>query len=149
MIIDHIHHADVYLNLSPRFAAGFEFLKHLDFDSLQPGRNEIDGDVLFVNAQEYQTRLLQDGKWEAHRTYADIQFIVEGEERIGYAPLTSMRLKTEYSAERDVAFYEGPGDFIVLRKGDFGIYLPQDVHMPCIAVSEPGTVKKVVLKVLL
>lgn len=149
MIIDHIRHADFYLNLSPRFAAGFKFLQTLDFDALTPGRNDIEGDSLFVNSQEYETRLLENGKWEAHRTYADIQFIVEGEERIGYAPLESMKLKTEYSPERDVAFYEGDGALITLRQGDFGIYLPQDVHMPCIASGAPTKVKKVVVKVLL
>jgi len=149
MIIDQIVHSEHYLKLSPRFAAGLEFLKNLDFDSLQTGRNELDGSALFVLKQEYTTRFRDAGKWESHRLYADIQFVVEGEELIGYAPLESMTVKTGYQAERDCAIYEGQGDFIRLRKGDFGIFLPQDVHMPSIAVDQPAPVRKAVVKVLL
>ncbi|MFZ4388246.1 MAG: YhcH/YjgK/YiaL family protein [Chthoniobacterales bacterium] len=149
MIIDHINHSDTYLNLSPRIAKGLEFLKALDFDSLQPGKSEIDGSSLYIISQEYETRDLSDGKWESHRLYADIQMVVDGEERIGYAPLESMTVKTGYLAERDCAIYEGEGDFIRFRKGTFGIFFPQDVHMPSIAVSQPSNVKKVVVKVLL
>lgn len=149
MIIDHISHADHYLNISPGIAAGLKFLKTLDFDSLQPGRNDIDGDSLFVMIQQYSTRFPDDGKWESHRRYADIQFVVEGEEQMGYAPLESMTVKTGYVAERDCTIYEGAGDFIRFRKGDFGIFFPQDVHMPSIAVDQPAAVKKAVVKVLL
>ena len=149
MILDHISHSNLYLKLSPGIAAGLEFIRTLDFASLQPGRNEIDGDSLFIMCQEYETRDLKDGKWESHRQYADIQFIVDGEERIGYAPLESMVVKTEYLAERDCAIYEGNGDFLSFRKGTFGIFFPQDVHMPSIAAGQPAPVKKVVVKVLL
>lgn len=75
--------------------------------------------------------------------------IVEGEERTGCAPLESMTVKDEYLAERDCAIYEGAGDFIRFRKGAFGIFFSQDVHMPSIAVGQPSPVKKVVVKVLL
>jgi len=149
MIIDHISCLEEYLNLSPRIAKGLTFLKSLDFDSLQPGRNDIDGDLLFAISQEYETRDPKDGKWESHRLYADIQMVVEGDELIGYAPLGSMAVKTEYVAERDCAIYEGEGDFIRFQKGTFGIFFPQDVHMPSIAVDQPSPVKKVVVKVLL
>ncbi len=149
MIIDHINYSDAYLNLSPRIRKGLEFLKALDFDTLQPGRNDIDGDSLFAISQEYETRDPKDGKWESHRLYADIQMVVDGEERIGYAALESMVVKTEYLAERDCAIYEGAGDFIRFQKGVFGIFFPQDVHMPSIALDQPSHVKKVVVKVLL
>jgi len=149
MIIDLLHNADNYSPLSPRFASGLAFLKDLDFGALKPGRNDIDGDSLYVMCQEYETRPMEKGVWESHRAYADIQFVVEGEELIGYAPLVSMIVKDAYRADGDCALYEGSGDFIRLRAGQFGIFLPQDIHMPGIAVTQPSPVKKVVVKVLL
>lgn len=149
MIIDLLHHAACYSHLSPRFDAGFAFLKELDFGALKPGRNDIDGDSIYAMCQEYETRPMEKGVWESHRAYADIQFVVEGEELIGYAPLTSMAVKEAYRADRDCALYEGRGDFVRLHAGQFGIFFPHDVHMPGIAVARPSPVKKVVVKVLL
>jgi len=149
MIIDLLHNSDHYSPLSSRFAAGLAFLKGMDFGALKPGRNDIDGDLLYVMCQEYESRPMEKGVWESHRAYADIQFVVEGEELIGYAPLESMRIKDAYRADGDYALHEGTGDFIRLRAGQFGIFLPQDVHMPAIAVAKPSPVKKAVVKVLL
>jgi YhcH/YjgK/YiaL family protein len=44
---------------------------------------------------------------------------------------------------------EGKGDFFIVREGTFVILLPQDGHMPGIAVSTPQPVKKCVVKVAL
>ena len=149
MIIDHIRNWTRYASLSPLFAEGFEFLQNFDFRALQLGRNNIHGDSLYVMCQEYETRPMEKGKWESHRMYADIQFVVEGEELIGYSPLESMAVTEGYQLDRDCAFHDGEGDFIRLRQGQFGIFLPQDVHMPGIAVTQPSPVKKAVVKVLL
>lgn len=149
MIIDHIHHSNRYASLSPLFAEGFAFLQNFNFSAMQPGRNDLHGDSLYVMRQEYETRPMEEGKWESHRAYADIQFIVEGEELIGYSPFESMAVKEAYRSDRDCAIHAGEGDFIHLRHGQFGIFLPQDVHMPGIAVARPSPVKKVVVKVLL
>jgi YhcH/YjgK/YiaL family protein len=149
MIIDLLHHSDHYSSLSPRIASGLAFLKDVDFGALKLGRNDIEGDSLYAMYQEYDTRAMEQGAWESHRAYADIQFIVEGEELIGYAPLTSMIVKDAYKADGDYALYEGSGDFLHLRAGQFAIFWPQDVHMPGVAVTQPSAAKKVVVKVLL
>ena len=147
MIVDHIAHADLYAPLSPRFSKGLAFLKQLDFEALQPGRNEIDGS-LFAMRQEYETRPLEKGLWEAHRKYADIQFVVEGVELAGVTPLESTCVSQEYQEDKDCSLHTGTGDFFRLGAGQFAIFFPQDVHMPCIAVAEtPSPVKKVVVKV--
>lgn len=149
MIIDHIRNWNSYFSLPARFARAFSFLKRLDFQTLRPGRNDIEGDSLFAMCQEYETKSPGEGKWESHRSYADIQYVAGGEELIGYAPLESMIVREAYRQDSDCAFYHGAGDFIRLRQGQFGIFLPQDVHMPGIAVGGPSPVRKVVVKVLL
>jgi len=38
---------------------------------------------------------------------------------------------------------------VVLKEGDFAIFLPEDAHMPGAAFKEPAKVKKIVVKVQL
>jgi YhcH/YjgK/YiaL family protein len=54
-----------------------------------------------------------------------------------------------YSAERDVAFYTGQGDWLTLAAGMFAVFFPQDVHRPGAQAGPPTVVKKVVMKVAL
>jgi len=149
VIIDHIRNSDRYFSPASQFATGLAFLQQFDFSVLPPGRTDIDGDSLYIMRQEYETKAPEEGKWESHRVYADIQFVVEGEELIGYAPLEAMTVKEPHCPVSDCTFFSGTGDFIRLRKGQFGVFLPQDVHMPGIAVAGPAPVKKVLVKVLI
>ena len=55
-------------------------------------------------AQTYPAKPASEGRWEAHRQYADIQFIASGRERMGIAALRNMREIEAYDAGRDVAF---------------------------------------------
>jgi len=87
MIIDSLENSSRYECLHPRFKAALEFLKRPDIEATPIGRLELDGALLFALTQEYETKPIHDGKLEAHKKYIDIQFIVSGEEFIGYAPL--------------------------------------------------------------
>lgn len=84
---------------------------------------------------------------EAHRKYIDIQYLIEGEELIGVAPLASMERVAEAAPERDIWFYEGETAKLPLSGGRFAILFPQDAHAPCIAAGECRPVRKVVVKV--
>ena len=149
MIIDTLDRADTYTALGPRFKAGFDFLRNTDLKNVELGRHEIDGDNVFANVQTYTTKSLENGIWEAHRTYADIQYIVAGRERMGLALIGDMTETTPYDAEKDAAFFDGEGDMVRFTPGMFGLYLPQDVHMPGITDESPDEVRKVVVKVRL
>ncbi len=152
MILDTLDHADWYHHLGEGFRLAFEYLRSEEAARVEPGRHDLDGDRVFVNVQEYTTRPASDGLWEAHRKYADIQAIVRGRERIGYAPLAEMVEDRAYDGEADVAFYRdegGAGSTLVAREGMFAIFLPRDVHMPCLVDGAAGAVRKAVAKVLL
>jgi len=150
MILDRLDHCDVYRRLSANFAAGFDYLRSTDLTALADGRYVITGDDVFALVQSYQTKPVSQGKWEAHRTYADIQYVIAGRERMGVAPIERMRVQTPYDAKTDLEFFTGDGQFVLVEQGSFAIFLPQDVHMPTIAVDEnPAAVKKVVVKVRL
>jgi YhcH/YjgK/YiaL family protein len=151
VILDRLSNANIYRRLSERFAAGFDYLSR-DLSNVPDGRYEIiGGDEVFAMVQSYQTKPREQGKWEAHRKYADIQFIIAGRECMGIAPIEAMRTQTPYDAEQDLEFFTGTGDgqFMTVEEGSFAIFLPHDVHMPTIAIDAPGKVKKVVVKVRL
>ncbi len=152
MITDRLSNSHLYAPLHPRFAQSFEWLKQTEFavnsdrEALPVGRIELDGKDLYVMVQEYSTKLPEAGKWEAHRRYIDIQYILSGREIIRYANIDRLRAG-DYLPERDFQALSGDGDSLVLSAGDFMILFPQDAHMPGMAVEAPVPVKKVVVKV--
>ena len=90
----------------------------------------------------------EQGKWECHRNYVDIQYIAEGVEQIGVNHIDKMHVVTEYNPEKDVAILGGKGDYVTLSEGSYGIFFPEDAHQPKVAPDNiPGPVKKVVIKV--
>ncbi len=148
MIVDRIDNKNLYVNLSPGIRAALNYLTETDLSALKVGRYDIDGDDLFALVQEYQTIPQEQGKWECHRKYIDIQFIVEGTEQIGYANVRDMKIVTEYNPVKDISFLTGKGNYVTLNKGFFGIYFPNDAHMPKVAPDNTtGKVKKVVVKI--
>jgi biofilm protein TabA len=149
MIIDQISNSKLCENIYPRLAKAFRYLTTENFINIEPGTYEIEGKEIFAMVSTYETHPVDEMKWEAHRKYLDIQVLIEGEERMGFAPLSSVKEVIPYNEEKDIAFYRGSGDFVTLGKGQFVIFMPQDAHQPCIQKGLPGYVKKVVIKVLL
>jgi YhcH/YjgK/YiaL family protein len=148
MIIDTLDNAATYETLGPRFAKAFDYLKCGRAATDEPGVHKLDGDDVYVSVQTYDTKPKDQCRWEAHQVYADVQYVVKGCERIGYAPLDGMAPEQAYDAENDVAFYTGEGIPLRVPAGTFTVFLPQDVHMPCIAENgSPQPVRKVVVKV--
>jgi YhcH/YjgK/YiaL family protein len=147
MVIDTLENCTRYETLHPRFKAAFDFLKRPGIDATPVGRLELDGALLFALTQAYETKPIQEGRLEAHKKYIDIQFVVSGEEFIGYAPLNNQAVAKPFDAEKDIAFYDGEAWFTLLRKGMFAIFFPQDAHLPGRYTEKTAQVKKIVLKI--
>lgn len=147
MIFDNMTNFDCYHGLGEKFRKGFDFLRNTDLKNLENGKYEIDGDEIFVSVQDYDSKPLSEGKFEAHKIYADIQFIIKGEERLGFGNVKDFSPSTSYDETKDIVFLEGKGDFVKAKEGDFLVFLPQDAHMPCICVDNPRYVKKAVVKI--
>jgi YhcH/YjgK/YiaL family protein len=146
VIIDDLRCAAWYYGLGPRLAAGLRYLVDTDFSTVAPGRYQIEGQDLFALVQEYDTKSRDQGAWEAHRAYTDIQYVVTGAELMGYACIDRLQAGA-YDAERDFLKLDGDGDFALLRAGTFMVLAPQDAHMPGVALAASMRVKKVVVKV--
>lgn len=150
MIFDHLSQLHRYECCSSRLPAAFEFLRTKDLQTLEIGRHEIDGDRIFALVQEYQTKLAAQAMWEAHRKYIDVQFIVAGEERMGYAPLETMSSVSDYDEQSDAIKLAGNdrnGSELIVSAGMFAIFFPHDAHRPTMAANEPCVVRKIVIKV--
>jgi YhcH/YjgK/YiaL family protein len=65
--IDNLSHYDV-----PHKADILTFLKANYPGALPVGEIEINGRELFVRPSEYETKKPEEGKFEAHRVYADL-----------------------------------------------------------------------------
>jgi biofilm protein TabA len=146
MIFDLLENHARYTGLGPNLAAAFDYLVNTDLAALKPGRINLQGDALYVLVQEYTTKPAEQGLWEAHRRYIDVQYIFSGRERMGFAHLSTMQLG-EYVPERDFQPMTGSGNQIDVFAGAFVIFHPEDAHMPGLAVTIPEPVKKIVVKV--
>jgi YhcH/YjgK/YiaL family protein len=150
MILDRLEYASAYRGLGRRVVAALEYLAATDFRQVPLGRHELDGTALVAIVQRYTTKPAAEARWEGHRRYLDVQYVVEGGERFGYAPLRPEWTVVEpYDADRDIAFVRAQGSFFELSEGSFAILAPHDLHAPGLHLVEstPGEVLKVVMKV--
>jgi YhcH/YjgK/YiaL family protein len=149
MILDKLENAALYTSISENLKIGFDFLATTDFTHFEPGKYEIAGMNVFAIVSEYQSKEHQDCRPEAHRNYADIQYIVSGREIIGFATLNNQPVTEEYNTDKDIIFFSGETTPLILEAGMFAVFFPQDVHRPCMQLNGPENVKKVVVKVLI
>lgn len=147
MILESLANSDSVARINERFAKAVAFLRRPDLATLANGKYPIDGDAVFAMVQGYTTKPCDQCVWEAHRKYADVQYIIEGRESFGYAPLESMRVTQPYDAARDVMFLDGAGVVIPVDAGNLLVFAPHDAHRPGIAAGEPMPIRKVVVKV--
>ncbi|MCQ6276864.1 YhcH/YjgK/YiaL family protein [Bacillus sp. V3B] len=147
MIIDKLSNATFYEGLHPRLKKGLQFLQENDLNSLPVGKYDIEGDKAFVLIQEYETKAVEEGRYESHYQYTDIQCMVQGEERMGYTNVENVKVNEE-DKEKDILFYEGNGDLLLVKAGYFAIFTPQDAHMPAICIDQPKSIKKALVKAL-
>lgn len=148
MIYDLINNSDLYLSINPNLKSAFDFLRKKDLFALEIGRHEIDGENSFALVSEYKSKDESAGRWEAHKNYLDIQLVLMGKEKFGFSNLKEMtKVTAEYSAENDIMFFEGSGNFLELSVGYFVIVFPSDAHKPSITGEIESDVRKIVVKV--
>ena len=152
MIIDKIENCGLYYGMHKNFQRAFEAIKNALDKDMPVGKYEIDGSDLFISVQEYNTKLEENARFEAHRKYIDIQYIVSGEEVVEVTDISKTSIETEYNEAKDMEFYTTNGRVWKgsLTTGEYGIFFPNDVHRPALAVDgQPAPVKKILVKIKL
>lgn len=110
-----------------------------------PGTIQLSGGNRIL-VQEGTTKDAREKICEAHRKYLDIQYIVEGEETVGWAPLDTLTLQGDFQEEKDVGMYQGPVDFMRIGQGYCYVVFPEDAHLPGAHLDTPKAYKKLVFK---
>lgn len=144
MIYDILANLTHYKGIHKNLDTAIDYLAGCDLSTLPNGRNEVDGDNVFVNVMDAAYHAAEDGSFEAHHTYADIQISLTGDECIGWKPLSAFPAWDEN--EETKLFEEKPAADVILpmTKGTFVILFPEDAHAPGIGT---GTGHKAVAKV--
>ena len=102
----------------------FEYMRVNDLKSIKPGTFPIDGKNVYAIVTEGPGKEFEQGKWESHRHYNDIQCIISGKEKIGIAPVTSLKVTEPYDNSKDIAYYTGKGKYYIAVPGEFFIFFP-------------------------
>jgi len=148
MIHDRIEHLSRYA--LPGGNDILAFLRENPALSLPLMEREIKGRELFVRPAQYTSRLPEEGRFETHRLYMDVQYVLSGAERMQSAPPDTLTPATDEDPVNDVRFFGGGSAItdVIVRSGEFVVYFPGEAHRPmCQRGLGPETVRKLVFKV--
>lgn len=144
VIFDLIENLDEYKSLNPKFANGLEKLNEVEIDYNK--RFDFDGGYLFF--QEGTTNHIDEGTFEAHKKYIDIQIVLDGSEYVAWAPINQLVVDVEYNAEKDVIRLNGsPKVIMKINKGMAYICLPHDGHKALKYINNATKYNKAVIKI--
>ncbi len=145
MVYDKLENISRYRGLSKNLDTAIGWLQAHSVGDLPLGKTQIDGEAVFVNVMNAQTRPQQQAQFEVHEKYMDLQINLEGGE--GFATGDKGCL---VNPETDVALCDGNVQSQgLLTKGWFVLFLAKEPHMPTLNTGDsPHTVKKAVFKIL-
>lgn len=148
MIIDHISHLNLY-NIPSRKEIA-RFLATVDITGPFVPEAEIKGRELFLRSSTGMTRDPKEGRFEIHRDYIDLQYVLKGREVMETAPTEELAMATEYDGQKDYQFFTAEKDITrhLIRAGEFAVFFPGEAHRPLCSPDEgPNEVKKLIFKI--
>lgn len=146
-VIDSLANIGRYAALGENFAKACALIAKGDFDALKPGRNDIDGDNVYVNCFEADYVSKAERKPEVHHAYADIQIPLEADEAFGLAAFDPSAAGS-FDEAKDCGFYDQAVDWFTVKRGEFVICWPKVcAHAPAVTPDVPKKAHKLVFKV--
>lgn len=132
----------------PAIQTALDWITEHDLANLEAGTYELQGQDLYINLQDITTKPVGDCFPERHNDYLDIQYVVSGVERMGFAPYSGCETVVVAPEGKDIVIYEDLRweSFVDVPSGCFCIFFPSDIHRPGCAAGEPGSVRKAVIK---
>lgn len=125
----------------------FNFMETNDLATLAPGKYPIDGEQVFASITEMVNKPFDATRWESHRKYIDIQYIISGKEKIGETSFENAKITAQYDSAKDIAHYEiNTGKYYSADPSTFYLFFPSTTHRPNIMVNNEK-VKKIVIKI--
>ena len=150
MILDQIANAAQYSRLGPAWKVALSAMETAGDEVFAAGKQMLDKGVRLIPST-YETKAPCGILMEAHRVYADVMFLLEGEEMIYYKPTAALSgIAVPYDAEKDILRAPLDDDVmpVLLKPGFFVVFMPQEAQRPgCHPITGKNTVRKIVLKV--
>ncbi|PKE32411.1 YhcH/YjgK/YiaL family protein [Rahnella sp. AA] len=132
------------------FSQVIDYIKNNDLASLATGKYPVIEDKLICIIQSYPTIELSESRPESHVQFIDLQYLIEGEEIIGFSTLSpSSRIVEDNAHANDMIYYDmsTQQDVLTLNAHDFCVFFPGDIHRTRGKVNQPVTIKKAVFKI--
>ena len=128
MIFDKFESREKYIEINPLFARAFMFIEEYLQAPVETGVYEIIGRDLFAIVQKYKTK--EVGLYEAHNKYIDIQYMVEGTEKVYCEPRENFNIVQEYDDKKDALLLDdkASSEGVVFVKNQFAIFF-QKMHI--------------------
>ena len=135
-----------YFGISDAMDTAIRHIQSADLTQLVKGRNEVDGDQVFINRFDYQTMPQEQAIWEGHIQYADIHVLLSGQELIGVTNIEALQ-ETVRKVEEDFVGFEGEvQSWFPMTTEDILIVFPEDIHMVKVIHGESTLVEKACYK---
>ena len=83
-----------------------EYLRGTDFSNFAEGSYPLPHMDFIAKVQRYKTRPMSECRPESHEKFIDVQFVADGEEALGWCPLSpDLKISVPYDEKNDVTFY--------------------------------------------
>ena len=131
MIIDSVQNMKKYAAI-PHLDEIMVFMEHTNMVELSEGDHPIKGEALYVKVLNYIPKPTEENNFETHDFYTDVQVLIEGIELMQTAPSDCLNEKADFQMDGDFNFFSADKYIsdIVVRKGQFVVFFPQEAHRP-------------------
>lgn len=137
-----------YKNYSKNMECAINYVLSHELTELPLGKTVIDGDKVYINKSNPETKIAEEQQYEVHHRYIDIQIDLDGDEKL-YILNCSKKCTHPFDEAGDYALYanETPDTICNMNKDYCVVCLPNEIHMPCVR-NTTEKVLKCVVKVL-
>lgn len=140
-------HLAEYKGLSKNLDTAFTYLEHQNLEALSVGRNEVDGEKVFINRMHYTSMPEEETFFEAHLAYIDIHIVLRGKEFIGVSDVGGL---DEFDRDEASDFIGYRGEIeckCLMDTTNLLVVFPEDAHQVKMMCEEPIEMDKLVVKV--
>ncbi len=138
-----------YLGINKNLDTAINFIISNPIANLAMGRNDVDGEKVFINRFDYETKDASSLLYESHIKYADLHLILSGHENIFVAPNENLDF-VEENKQEDYIGLQGKEKATFNMDENFAlIVFPNEAHKVKCTWETPAFVKKAVVKILI
>ncbi len=126
------------------------YLLNADIKEEDAGKTFVVDDDFYYIVKSYETKDVSDCKFESHKKYVDIQYMIKGTEAMSLIDVNRVSPTTEYNEEKDIMFFENPKEecaTLTLSGGNYVTFYPSDAHRPSMKAQNKEVILKAIGKV--